>query len=619
MASAIAHRGPDGCGEHFDSQAGFGLTQRRLAIIDLSPLGLQPMWDFTHRALISFNGEIYNYRELREELQRDGFKFFSRTDTEVILNLYLRDGVAFLNRLNGMFALAIWDKVSHTLLIARDSMGVKPLYHTTTKSGFVFASEIKALCQLPELDRTVDPVMLSQYVTYMYGPSPGTPFRSISKMLPGHAFLLESGRVVKRWSFLKDNRNSVDEGMTVDAAKEGVVHFLSQAVERQMVADVPVGAFLSGGLDSSSLVALARRNVHDRSVECFTIGFKSGSEHREGLVEDLPYATQVADHLGVSLRTVWVGSGVSSEFARMIYHLDEPQADPAPINVSLICALARQMGIKVLLSGAGGDDIFTGYRRHFALAQERWWKWLPKWARTLLRKSGQCLSQESPIGRRYRKAFQFADSAPDQRLAGYFSWLDREHVTRLFSPELRAEVARHDPLQPMLDALMELPKDVDPLNRMLLLEQRFFLADHNLNYTDKMSMAEGVEVRVPFLDPDLMDFAGSLPPRFKQHGSTGKWIFKKAMEPYLPKDVIYRSKTGFGAPLRSWMQHELKELVDDALSESSIKRRGLFDYQAVRHLIAMDRSGNIDASYPIFQLICIETWCKIFLDQRGVL
>jgi asparagine synthase (glutamine-hydrolysing) len=276
--------------------------------------------------------------------------------------------------------------------------------------------------------------------------------------------------------------------------------------------------------------------------------------------------------------------------------------------------MAREHGIKVLLSGAGGDDILTGYRRHFALMQERYWDWAPEWARLGLANGVQMLPTAKPLLRRVRKAFEYADLPEDERLASYFFWAQPSKLKELLSSEMRRQ--QSEPVsQVLLEALKAIPKDTPPLNRMLFLESKFFLADHNLNYTDKMSMATGVEVRVPLLDPDLVSLAARMPLEFKQHGHEGKWIFKKTMEKYLPHDVIYRPKTGFGAPLRTWLHHELKPLLMDTLSAESLAKRGLFDPQAVASLIQKDASGQVDATYSLFSLICIELWCRIFLDR----
>jgi asparagine synthase (glutamine-hydrolysing) len=390
---------------------------------------------------------------------------------------------------------------------------------------------------------------------------------------------------------------------------------VQRAVERQMVADVPVGAFLSGGLDSSAVVAFARQCVPARKLQCFTIGFRDDAVRREGMAEDLPYARRVADALDVELHTIYVGPEMVQQLEKMIYYLDEPQADPAPLNALFISQLARQHGIKVLLSGAGGDDIFTGYRRHYALLQEKYWSWMPQMVRRGLRCTTHLIPTSIPFGRRLTKAFQYADYEGDERLVSYFYWIDPHIQRSLYTTELHTYLADLAPATPLLAALTCLPENAPDLNRMLYLEGKFFLADHNLNYTDKMSMAAGVEVRVPLLDPELIALAARLPIAFKQRGRVGKWIFKKAMEPYLPREVIYRSKSGFGAPLRSWLRHELRPMAEALLSETTLKRRGLFDPKAVQRLIERDRQGRLDGAYTIFALMCIELWAQIFVDQ----
>ena len=323
-----------------------------------------------------------------------------------------------------------------------------------------------------------------------------------------------------------------------------------------MVADVPVGAFLSGGLDSSAVVAMARELSPD--IACFTID--TGAIREAGVAEDLPYARQVARHLGVRLHEIKVDSSrMAADLERMVVQLDEPLADPACLNVLYISELARQHGIKVLLSGVGGDDLFTGYRRHRALALERYWASLPRVARQGLSRVSASMGQGGTLRRRLAKAFAHAGLSADERLTGYFLWADPARVLGLFAPEHRAALAAEVMTAPMEHYLRTLPPGLPALQRMLALEQRFFLTDHNLLYTDKMSMAAGVEVRVPFLDNDLVQLANTLPPAFKQRGATGKWILKRAMEPYLPHNVIYRPKTGFGAPLRHWLRHELRE------------------------------------------------------------
>ena len=357
MNDRIAHRGPDDEGLWLDESAGIGLAHRRLSIIDLSALGKQPMWDKTRTVVITYNGELYNYRELRAELEQDGFRFTSHTDTEVVLNMYLRDGLDMLPRLNGIFAFGLFDTRDGSLLLAKDQLGVKPLYWTRTPDGLLFSSELKALLACPEVDRTPDLTAMDQYLTYMWCPAPRTMLMSVKKLEAGKAMVVKSGRIEKHWRYYDLPYDQPIEKMSVSEAVESVRAQLKLSVERQMVADVPVGAFLSGGLDSTSVVAFAK-DVNPATMRCFSMDFEGDGVREEGFSEDLPYAQKAADVLGVDLNVVKTGPEMIERLEKMVWHLDEPQADPAPINALLICELARQNGIKVLLSGAGGDDIF---------------------------------------------------------------------------------------------------------------------------------------------------------------------------------------------------------------------------------------------------------------------
>jgi asparagine synthase (glutamine-hydrolysing) len=616
IALAIAHRGPDDVGEWLSPDGDVGLAHRRLAIIDLSPLGHQPMADVSGTVVIVFNGEIYNFRELRVQLELEGYSFRSHSDTEVLLALYRTRGEAMLSSLNGIFAFAIYDRTKQTLFLACDSMGVKPLYVYEARDGFVFASELKALLACGGVADSLDMPALLRYLGFLWSPGGATPFKGVSRLGPGEALRVKDGRIVHRWRWARsawaEAPLALDAGEAIRRVQEG----LRTAVHRQMVADVPVGAFLSGGLDSSAVVAMAREVSPE--IECFTID--TGAVRDAGVTDDLPYARQVAKNLGVKLHEIQVDSSrMAADLERMVFQLDEPLADPAPLNVLYISQLARQHRVKVLLSGAGGDDLFTGYRRHRALMLERYWAWMPVPARKGLCSVTSRLGQRGALGRRLAKAFAHADLPPDQRLAGYFLWADPARVLGLFAPEHRAALAREHIAAPLEDYLATLPAGLPPLQCMLALEQRFFLADHNLLYTDKMSMAAGVEVRVPFLDNDLVRLANALPPGLKQRGAEGKWVLKKAMEPYLPHDVIYRPKTGFGAPLRHWLRHELREWVGDVLSADTLRRRGLFDPKAVAALVADDQAGRVDAAYTILGLVCIEVWCRKFMDQTFVM
>ena len=610
----LNHRGPDDSGSHIDESAGIGLAHTRLAILDPSPIGHQPMLSDDGQVALTYNGEIYNFKQLRQQLVAKGHNFHSHTDTEVLLKLYLDQGEALLPRLNGIFAFALWDQRRCTLLIARDGLGVKPLYYTESAQGFACASEIKALLPLLPPTRELDLTALHRYLALLWCPGNGTPLQSVRKLQPGEAIIIRQGQIERRWTWYRQPTPSTTADTGHANWVASTTAHLRQAVHRQMVADVPVGAFLSGGLDSSAIVTFAREQNPD--IRCFTIAMGGGQE--AGTADDLPYARRVARHLDVPLDVVTIDAGqMAADLEQMVTQLDEPLADPAPLNVLYISRLAQQQGMKVLLSGAGGDDLFTGYRRHYALLLEKWWRWLPKSLRISLEKTTLRLNQRHAWARRLAKLFNGAGLDGDASIANYFLWAREADLLTLYTPEVRAQLQQTRAIAPLVDFLASTPTKLSRLESMLLLEQRFFLTDHNLTYTDKMSMAAGVEVRVPFLDLDLVEFAARVPSMYKQRGSTGKWVLKKAMEPYLPLDVIYRPKTGFGAPLRRWMRHELRELLGDLLSTTSLKRRGLFDPAAVQRMIIANDTGQIDASYILLSLLCIEIWCRRFIDQQS--
>jgi asparagine synthase (glutamine-hydrolysing) len=610
---AIGHRGPDDRGVALGSDRTWGLGHARLSIIDLSPLGHQPMADDPGLVQLVFNGEIYNYRELRGELEGRGHRFRGHSDTEVLLHCFLEYGDACLARLNGIFAFAIWDGRAGRMLVARDALGVKPLYFTDPDSGFAFCSEMKGLLRLAPEAGTLDPSSIHRYLTYQWCPGDGTPLVSVRKLLPGEALEVRDGNVRRRWTWyqlpqFRGHAPDLDEARSV----EGAASSLRTAVQRQMVADVPVGAFLSGGLDSSAVVAFAREL--NPGIRCFTIEASGGQDRGE--TDDLPYARRVANHLGVPLECVRIdASRMAADLERMVWQLDEPLGDPAPLNVLYICELARSQGIKVLLSGAGGDDLFSGYRRHRAVRAEALWSWLPAAVRIALEAGSSRLDQGRPSTRRLAKLFRGSGLSGDERIASYFEWIGRGDLLALYSRDFRSSITGVHASAPMVDFLRPLPASVTPFQRMLALEQRFFLADHNLPYTDKMSMAVGVEVRVPFLDLELVDFAARIPDRYKQRGSIGKWALKKAMEPYLPHDVIYRPKTGFTAPIRRWMRHDLQGMVSDYLGPESVRRRGIFDPVAVSALVRANLDGRVDAGHTLLAMLCLEIWCRSFVDR----
>jgi asparagine synthase (glutamine-hydrolysing) len=613
MNNLLAHRGPDASGLYFADNAPVGLGHRRLSIIDLSPAGAQPMKDADDKCVITFNGEIYNYRELRQSLIRDGFRFNSQTDTEILLNLYIRDGLEMLKQLNGIFAFGIFDKRDKSLLLVRDGFGVKPLYYTTTPKGILFASELKALLLEPSVSREISHKALHYYLSYSWAPSPWTMLAEVKKLEPGHAIVVRDSRIVDETVFYRIPVKTDELKCNETEAVQMVHSAMGVSIERQMVADVPVGAFLSGGLDSSTVCAFARKHVPQGKLKCFTIEAQGFEE--EGFVDDLKYARMMASFLGVDLEVIQAGAReISDLMEKMVYHMDEPLADTASINTMLIARLARENGITVLLSGTGGDDLFAGYERHLALELEKFWAWAPMSLRKLMSKTAMLMPIYSPLMRRLAKVFRFAGLDPDKRIAGYFHLAHPEIEMSILSRESRSALRDESFSQPLMESLKEVDGSTDRLESMLYLDAKHYLIDNNLLYTDKMTMAHGVEARVPFLDPDLAFIAANLPSHMKFNRTTGKYILKKAMTADLPMEIIERPKTGFGIPIRRLIKNELRETFSDLLSEKSILSRGLFDFKGVQSLLLKDSESRIDAANLIFTIGCVEMWARQFID-----
>ncbi len=615
MNRVQGHRGPDGSGEWHDAEA--GLAHVRLAILDLSPAGAQPMADATGRVIVSFNGEIYNYRELRAELERAGVAFRGNSDTEVLANLLAREGRACLPRLNGIFAFAAWFPREHRLLLARDAAGVKPLYWATTSQGRVFASELKAFRDLPGIDWSLDYAAVTSYLTLLYAPGELTPAKGVSKLPPGTYLEWTAGGEMTNGSFLRPRYSEEIQPFTDQQAAEACRHYLGQAVRRQLVSDVPLGGFLSGGVDSSALAYFASAALGDpKRYPCFTIspGDLKGLS-AEGFAEDYPYAVQMAQRLRVPLHAAALREVALADLDELVWALDEPTADVAAFNAHAVCREAREHGVKVLLSGAGGDDLFTGYRRHQALSLEDYWGWAPRPARKLLRRMSMGLNAHSPLGRRVSKLFRYADAEPTERLAGYFLWIAPDTLAPALSPALRESIDAERPVEQLVRSLDELPAGVSRLNQMLHLDRAHFLADHNLNYTDKMAMACGIEVRVPFLDPDLAAFSERLSDDQKIRGGEAKYVLRQALRGHLPQEILSRPKAGFGLPLRKLLHGVYGERLRELARSGRLDATGLFSGDGVIALLEADRRGEIDAAYPLLAVLCLESWVRQFAGR----
>jgi len=612
---AQGHRGPDGSGEWH--HADVGLAHVRLAILDLSPNGAQPMADATGKAIVSFNGEIYNYRELRVGLEREGVVFRGDSDTEVLANLLAREGRACLPRLNGIFAFAAWFPGERKLLLARDAAGVKPLYWTTTPHGRLFASELKAFRGVDGIDWSLDPGAVAAYLTLLYAPGDLTPAKGIRKLTPGSYLEWGADGSGRGGSFVAPHYSAEVQPFTDRQAAEACRHYLGQAVRRQLVSDVPLGGFLSGGVDSSALAHFACAGLGDaKRYPCFTVGSAdlAGMES-EGFTVDHPYAELMARRLGAPLHDAVLRASALADLDGMVWTLDEPTADIAAFTAHAVCREARDHGVKVLLSGSGGDDLFSGYRRHAALRFERYWDWAPRPARALLRRSVSGLKAGSPLGRRLGKLFRYADAEPAERLASYFLWIGQETLALALSPSLRESLGIYRPVELLLRSLEGLPAGVSRLNQMLHLDRAHFLADHNLNYTDKMAMACGVEVRLPFLDPDLVAFSERLADGRKIRGTEGKQVLRRALAGVLPDEILTRPKAGFGLPLRQLLHGAYGERLRELARSGRLDATGLFSGEGAVALLEADRRGEVDATYPLLAILCLESWVRQFAGR----
>ena len=615
MNRAQGHRGPDGSGEWHDAQA--GLAHVRLAILDLSPAGAQPMADATGRVFLSFNGEIYNYRELRVRLERRGIVFRGGSDTEVLANLLACYGTDCLPWLNGIFAFAAWYPAEQKLLLARDAAGVKPLYWAATPEGKVFASELKSLKGISGIDWSLDPEAISAYLTLLYAPGELTPAKGVRKLLPGTFAEWRADGSSRSDRFVPAHYSQEIQPFKEKDAIEACRHYLGQAVRRQLVSDVPLGGFLSGGLDSSAIAHHATQALGDAGrYPCYTIGpAQLAGLSAEGFAEDFPFARRMSEHLGTTLQVADFDERAIDDIDALVWMLDEPTPDVAAFAAQAICRQASSQGVKVLLSGAGGDDLFTGYRRHFALRTERYWGWAPASVRALLRRGFATTTSAGPTRRRLAKLFRYADVAPAERLASYFLWIGQETLAPALSPMLRESMGVHRPVDQLLRSLDGLPPGVSRLNQMLHLERSHFLADHNLNYTDKMAMASGVEVRLPFLDPDLVAFSERLPDSLKIRGRESKFVLRQSMRGILPDEVLSRPKSGFGLPLRQLIHgaygRRLRQLADSGRLDAT----GLFSGTGAVALLEADRRGEVDAAYPLLGILCLESWIRQFAGR----
>ncbi|MCH8195200.1 MAG: asparagine synthase (glutamine-hydrolyzing) [Chloroflexi bacterium] len=626
MTGTLAHRGPDDAGlwEHQTADGGYvGLGSRRLAIIDRSPAGHMPMTNEDGSVWLTYNGEIYNFRDLQRELAAKGHTFRSNTDTEVIIHLYEEDGPDCVKRLRGMFAFGLYDLRRERLLLARDHFGVKPLYYRQHERGIAFASEVKALTHLPGWRPRVDPEALHQYLTFLWVPDPDTMFEGVKKLLAGHYALFHQGRLdlVRYWD-LDYPPAGADFPVPAEELAEEVRHRLEQSVRSQMVSDVPVGAFLSAGIDSSSVVA-AMAAASDRPVRTYTITFPPGDRAGERTLDDPKVAAATAQHFGCDHHEIVVEPRVADILPRLVWHMDEPVADPAIIGAYLVAREARGSAT-VLLSGLGGDELFAGYRKYVAHRWASWYRRMPALVRrgvvepALLAMPPMRGTPVKGMVRLARKMARSASLPPQDAFLMNCTYLDEAQKAGLYAKEFAASLNGTEAWRTHREYFQRVAH-ADFLNQMLYVDTKAFMVSLNLTYTDKMSMASSVEVRVPFLDKELAEFvAWNVPPDLKLSGGLfpeTKSLLRRAMEPTLPKAVLGQPKAGFGAPVAAWLDGELRPMVDDLLAGDRVRRRGYFEPGAVARLIAEHRSGRHDWSMQLWQLLTLELWMQAFIDE----
>lgn len=620
MTDAMIHRGPDDSGTWWDAEGEVGLGHRRLSIIDLSAAGRQPMSNASGSLQITYNGELYNYPEHRERLQAKGYQFRNQTDTEVVIALYETMGLDFLTVLNGIFAFGLWDAKLRRLLLVRDHAGVKPLYYRQDGRKLYFASEIKALLKVPGTSRELHTPSLPDYLTFLWVPGENTLLAGIKKIEPGHYGIWQDGRFeTKRWFEIE---YEPDHSLTEAQWNDEVHDTFMRTTKRQMVSDVPLGAFLSGGLDSSSIVACMRSAFPDREINAYTVRFAQGAMAKEQGVDDYPYARRVAKALGVRLKSVMLYPDVITLLPKMVYHLDEPDADPAVFPSYLISKLAREDGTTVLLSGTGGDEVFFGYRSHQAYRLYERFAWMSRFPIASIISAGVGMSGAllGAQNRYTRWLAKFRRGLTQRGLERHLEVVDwSSHSVRegLFDNSVFDSLQSWDSSECMRRYYDDF-RGTGELNLHSHLLIQTFLAAHNFLYTDKSSMAVGVEARVPFMDVELMRLSARIPEHYKLNGNITKSVLKNAMERYLPRDLLHRKKTGFGAPLRTWIQDDLHDVIQSFLGPEQVSRRGIFNPTQVQRILKENAAGTRDHAYLIYALVNLELWMQSFLDEPGV-
>ena len=603
------HRGPDGQGVWEDLDV--ALSHQRLAIIDLSERAGQPL--VKNKLVITYNGELYNYKELKRK-HLEGIEFKTDSDTEVIIEMYRKFGTQCLQYFEGMFSFAIYDLKARKIFLARDHFGIKPFYFYQQQGRFAFASELKCLTKLVAHNKKINKEALVGSLNYLWIPGSDTILEEFSKIPPAHYLIYEIDScdlTIKRYWELN---TSVKERSEIELVQEVSEQF-KQTMKRHMVADVPVSSFLSGGLDSS-MIAVAAGRMNEK-LSTYTIGTAERDKKIEKMPSDEKFARKLADAHNFDHEEIILEANITERLPEMVRSLDEPLGDPAALNTFLICRAAREKGVKVLLSGMGADEIFCGYRRQKALLFAKRYKNFPKVLRWLIKFVVNSLpvklwGRGFKFARWAKKFLSFAEMPDEEAYRMSYSYYTQRDLEKVFQGDIKKEIRNiYDKHK---NIFTQCYSD-DLVNQMCFTDINMFMVGLNLAYTDKSSMAASVEVRVPFIDKRFISHAMSIPGKFKFRQNESKYILKKAAEDFLPKEIIYRAKASFGAPIRSWISGELRPIIDELLSKENIEKRGIFNHKEIKQMIQEDRRGVVDNAYKIYHLLTIELWFQEFIDQ----
>jgi asparagine synthase (glutamine-hydrolysing) len=603
MCQAIEHRGPDDEGFHIDG--GVALGMRRLSIIDLFT-GHQPISNEDGSVWVVFNGEIYNFRDLREGLIARGHTLRTNTDTEVIVHLYEEEGEACVGRLRGMFAFAIWDSRDRKLFVARDRVGIKPLHYWHAGGTLIFGSEIKSILQHPKVTREVNPQAISDFLSFNYVPDPATAFRGIHKLPPGHTLTFKDSRLTVRsyWDFDYAERSACEPARDEGYYVAGIRELITESVRLRLISDVPLGAFLSGGIDSSAIVATMAR-LMDRPVKTFSIGFSESS------FDELHFARMAARRLGTDHHEFVVTPDVCNLVEEIIWHHDEPFADVSSIPTYIVSKMAREH-VKVVLSGDGGDELFAGYERYRVDRDRRAFERLPEFIRrnVLLR-----ASRMLPRGAYGKNFLRHVALPADARYIDSVSYFNEAGKDELLSRDFRSALGTYNSDE-AFKRLYNAPPSQDPTDRLLYLDSKTYLPGDILTKVDRMSMAHSIEARVPLLDHKLIEFVQTIPAPLKLRGRVTKHIFKRAVRGIIPDEIIDRPKQGFDVPIKKWLNGELRALLVDTLGDARTRQRGYFNQDAVDRILDEHRRGRRDNSRHLWGLLTFELWQRAFIDRR---